>query len=38
MSGELLDMAARLERPQLDEQLYFECFTTSASSNKRKKA
>jgi len=38
MSGELLDMAARLERPQLDEQLYFECFTTSVSSNKRKKA
>ena len=37
MSGELLDMAARLERPQLDEQLFFECFTSSIPSNKRKK-
>lgn len=36
MSGELLDMAARLERPQLDEQLYFECFAQPKSSNKRK--
>lgn len=38
MSGEMLDMAARLERPKLDEQLFFECFTASAPSNKRKKA
>lgn len=37
MSGEMLDMAARLERPQLDEQLFFECFTNSIPSNKRKK-
>lgn len=37
MAGELLDMAARLERPQLDEQLYFECFSSTATSNKRKK-
>ncbi|NCT57141.1 MAG: hypothetical protein GW760_05450 [Legionella sp.] len=36
MSGELLDMAARLERPQLDEQLFFKCFTPLKSSNKRK--
>lgn len=36
MSGDLLDMAARLERTTLDEQLYFECFTQAKSSNKRK--
>lgn len=36
MSSELLDMAARLERPQLDEQLFFECFTPLQSSTKRK--
>lgn len=37
MSGEMLDMAARLERPQLDEQLFFECFSASIPPNKRKK-
>ena len=36
MSGEMLDMAARLERQQLDEQLFFECFAQSKPSNKRK--
>lgn len=36
MSGELLIMGARKERSQLDEQLYFECFSVSKSPNKRK--
>lgn len=37
MSGEILDMAARLERhQQLDEQLFFECFAQSKPSHKRK--
>ncbi len=38
MAGELLDMAVRLERMTLDEQLYFECFSSPAVSNKRKKS
>ena len=36
MSAEMLDMAAQLERAQLDEQLFFECFAQSKPSNKRK--
>lgn len=38
MSNDLLDMAVKLERPQLDEQLYFECFSASIPSSKRKKS
>ena len=37
MAGELLDMAARLERTILDEQLYFDCFASITADNKRKK-
>lgn len=35
MSGNVLATGAKKERPQLDEQLYFECFATPPS-NKRK--
>lgn len=38
MSGELLDTGARLERPQLDEQLFFDCFASKPASDKRKKS
>ena len=37
MAGELLDMAARLERTILDEPLYFDCFASITAANKRKK-
>ena len=36
MAGELLTQASRQERPQLDEQLYFECFTQPKAAQKRK--
>jgi general secretion pathway protein A len=36
MAGELLARALQEEYTQLDEKLYFECFTTPASTNKRK--
>ena|SRR3990167_1399451 len=36
MAGELLAVASQQGREQLDEQLYFECFTQPKSSNKRK--
>jgi general secretion pathway protein A len=36
MAGELLATATMQERTKLDEQLYFECFTPSKPSNKRK--
>lgn len=36
MSGELLAMGVLQERQQLDEQLYFECFSQKKSLNKRK--
>ena len=36
MAGELLATAAMQERVQLDEKLYFECFSPSKPSNKRK--
>jgi general secretion pathway protein A len=36
MCGELLDMAAQQDRPQLDEKLYFECFATPVLPGKRK--
>lgn len=35
MGGELLATAAQQERAQLDEKLFFECFTTPAPVNKR---
>lgn len=36
MAGELLARAVQQERTQLDEKLYFECFSTPVPANKRK--
>lgn len=36
MAGEVLATATMQERPQLDEQLYFECFAQPKSTQKRK--
>ncbi len=36
LAGDLLATAAKLERAQLDEQLFFECFPAPQQSNKRK--
>jgi general secretion pathway protein A len=38
MSNELLDTGAHLERPQLDEQLFFDCFMSKPTSGKQKKS
>lgn len=38
MAAELLDMAARQERIQLDEKLYLECFAPPVTQRKRKSA
>jgi len=36
IAGELLSLASQQDRQQLDEQLFFECFAQTKSSNKRK--
>lgn len=36
MAGELLAVASQQDRQQMDEQLFFECFTQSKPTNKRK--
>ena len=36
MAGELLATAFQQDRQSLDEQLFFECFTPSKPTNKRK--
>ena len=38
MAGELLARAVQQERTQLDEKLYFECFSTPLPANKRKRS
>lgn len=38
MAGELLDVATQQERTQLDEQLYFDCFSVPTNVRKRKQS